>query len=146
MVKIGDVFYINTKKGRYYFQYMKRIPKFSYMIRVFSKDCDNKTENIEGIINMPVLFWIFFPLISAEKQKVIHKYGHVPIDKEKIKIVPMILFIKKITYYPFIFKSNNIHSNAQMRAKNIKEISISDEGGKKLRKIAMKRISLSARA
>ncbi|MBV1830232.1 hypothetical protein HNW77_04540 [Komagataeibacter sp. AV436] len=56
------------------------------MIRVFSKDCDNKTENIEGIINMPVLFWIFFPLISAEKQKVIHKYGHVPIDKEKIKI------------------------------------------------------------
>ncbi|MCT1532318.1 YifB family Mg chelatase-like AAA ATPase [Sphingobacterium daejeonense] len=45
------------------------------------------------------------------------------------------------------FKRNpNIHANAHMRAKNIQEICIIDEGGKKLLKKAMERLNLSARA
>jgi len=43
-------------------------------------------------------------------------------------------------------KFPNIHSNAQMRAKNIQEICIIEEGGKKLLKMAIERLNLSARA
>ncbi|AQU88482.1 hypothetical protein B0W47_14585 [Komagataeibacter nataicola] len=35
MVKIGDIFYMDTNKGRAYLQYIKRVKKFGWMIRVF---------------------------------------------------------------------------------------------------------------
>lgn len=43
-------------------------------------------------------------------------------------------------------KYPNIHNNAQMRARNIQEICIIDETGRKLLKRAMERLNLSARA
>lgn len=43
-------------------------------------------------------------------------------------------------------KHQHIHSNAQMRARNIQEICIIDEGGRHLLKMAMERLNLSARA
>lgn len=43
-------------------------------------------------------------------------------------------------------KHQHIHSNAQMRARNIQEICIIDEGGRLLLKMAMERLNLSARA
>jgi len=43
-------------------------------------------------------------------------------------------------------KFPKIHSNAQMRARNIQEICIIDDGGRKLLKMAMERLNLSARA
>ena len=43
-------------------------------------------------------------------------------------------------------KYPNIHSNAQMRSRNIQEICIIDENGRNLLKKAMERLNLSARA
>ena len=43
-------------------------------------------------------------------------------------------------------KQPNIHSNAQMRARNIQETCIIDEGGRRLLKMAMERLNLSARS
>ena len=43
-------------------------------------------------------------------------------------------------------KQQHIHSNAQMRARNIQEICIIDDGGRHLLKMAMERLNLSARA
>ncbi len=43
-------------------------------------------------------------------------------------------------------KHQHIHSNAQMRTRNIQEICIIDEGGRHLLKMAMERLNLSARA
>ncbi|MGS0648647.1 hypothetical protein ACU81Q_13575 [Komagataeibacter melomenusus] len=86
MVKVGDVFYINTTKGRGYFQYVKHYPRFSYLIRVFEGIYPDEDQNIAGIVHSPVAFLIFFPLGAADRRKLVHKCGHVPLDEEGQKI------------------------------------------------------------
>lgn len=86
MAKPGDVFYINTKKGRAYLQYIKKVPNFSYMIRVFSGFYEGIHPELTGIVKYPVSFLIFFPIMAAERRKIVHKCGNVPLDEESKKI------------------------------------------------------------
>ncbi|MGS0648288.1 hypothetical protein ACU81Q_11720 [Komagataeibacter melomenusus] len=89
MVKIGDVFYINTKKGRAYLQYIRKIPRFSYMIRVFSGFYpDEGEQDVTEIVKSPVAFIIFFLVYAADRRRVIHKCGYVPLD-EKAREMPV---------------------------------------------------------
>lgn len=90
MAKIGDIYYIDTSNGRSYFQYIRDVPKYSWMIRVFSgfykeHDCKKK-KDINKIAQSPVQFITFFPLITAERGKFVHKCGNVPLDEEAKKM------------------------------------------------------------
>lgn len=86
MVKVGDVFYMDTNKGRAYLQYIKRVEKFGWMIRVFSGFYTENYPDAAEISKSPVAFLTFYPIFSAVRQKLAHKVGHVPLDAESQKI------------------------------------------------------------
>ncbi|MHC8393470.1 hypothetical protein ACYZT8_07365 [Pseudomonas sp. LB3P93] len=72
MIKIGDVFAIETTSGKAYFQFVKKIPPMGSLIRVLPGTY-NELPDLDALVEEKTNFWIFFPVSAALKQGIIHK-------------------------------------------------------------------------
>lgn len=78
MVKVGDVFEIETAKGRAYFQYFGKAPVMGALIRVLPGTYDADPE-LSKLVEEKTNFWVFFPVSASLKQGVIKKKGNFPL-------------------------------------------------------------------
>jgi hypothetical protein len=67
MIKIGDVFAIETTSGKAYFQFVKKIPPMGSLIRVLPGTY-NELPDLDALVEEKTNFWIFFPVSAALKQ------------------------------------------------------------------------------
>jgi hypothetical protein len=72
MIKIGDVFAIETKSGKAYFQFVKKIPPMGSLIRVLPGTYHDEPD-LNALVEEKTNFWIFFPVSAALKQGIIQK-------------------------------------------------------------------------
>lgn len=79
-IVLGDVFEIETSKGKGYLQCVKLPEKTSEVekIKVFS-DLFKKRPRIEDIINSKKFYYIDFPLIAAYKKGIVAFVENVPL-------------------------------------------------------------------
>jgi len=81
-IELGDIFEIDTRKGKAYFQCV-RIDKIKLdLIKVFNKIYQKRPESIESVITVKDNYFIGFALSTAYRRKLVEKVGNVtlPID------------------------------------------------------------------
>jgi len=88
-IELGDIFEINTVKGKGYFQCVKIDKRNCDTIKVFNQLYDEKPVSIENVTNIPDFYFIGFALGPAFKRKLVEKVGNVslPIGLELPKYV-----------------------------------------------------------
>ncbi|MFK3799582.1 MULTISPECIES: hypothetical protein [unclassified Pseudomonas] len=87
MLKRGDVFSIEVKAGKAYFQYVEKLPSFGPLIRVLP-GVFSASPDFDVLVPSPSNFWVFFPISAALKNRVIDKIGNYPLpDHSKTKPV-----------------------------------------------------------
>ena len=78
-IKVGDVFEIETAKGKAYFHYMFDDKDIGALIRILPFFHDNTPDNIKEIVKQKELFFIYFPLKYAVKLKIVNPVSNVPV-------------------------------------------------------------------
>lgn len=83
MVKfeLGDIFEIETSKGKGYFQCVHSDELRGELIKVFNHLFLNKPENIENILFDYDFYYLGFPLESAYRKKIVQKVGYMSLPK-----------------------------------------------------------------
>ncbi|WP_422861153.1 hypothetical protein [Flagellimonas sp. W118] len=82
-IELGDVFGIETSKGRGYLQYVK-VPKDTSeveKVKVFSRLFEQKPETIESVVLSEDFYYIDFPLSAAYKKKIVTFVENVPLPQ-----------------------------------------------------------------
>ena len=77
-IKVGDIFEIETAKGKAYFQYMLDDKEIGALIKILPGLYDNTPDNIKEILEKE-LFFVYFPLKYAVKLKIVKPISHVPV-------------------------------------------------------------------
>lgn len=85
MVKAGDVFKIKTSRGDAYFQYVKKVSPMGALIRVLPGTFNDDAPDIDELIQAETNFWVFFPVVAAEKCGVIEKISNYSVPVHSIK-------------------------------------------------------------
>jgi hypothetical protein len=75
-VQIGDIIEIPTAKGLAYAQYTHQHRTYGGLIRVFDPLFANQPNSFSDLINAPVRFSTFFPVVAAIKNGVFRVVGH----------------------------------------------------------------------
>lgn len=70
-IKIGDVFEIETPKGKGYLQYVYHNKTLGELIRVLPGLYCGLPQDLPNIVNAKELYFIHFPLRAAYKQKIV---------------------------------------------------------------------------
>jgi|SRR5450830_1436947 len=76
MIKAGDVFSMQTASGSAYFQFVKKNPLMGALIRVLPGMYLNEPD-LDELVQKETNFWIFFPVGSALKKKIIQRVKNV---------------------------------------------------------------------
>ena len=79
MIKPGDVFSIEVRGGKAYFQFINKNKTMSSLIRVLPGIHEQSSGDISDIAIQPTRFWTFFPVAESLKDSVIQKEGNYPI-------------------------------------------------------------------
>lgn len=97
MIKPGDVFEIHTAKGVAYFQFVKKIPPMGSLIRILPGTHDGKFVDRCILAEQETNFWIFFPVATALKRKLVRKvdYCDIPLHARKTPIFRSGWWIRK---------------------------------------------------
>jgi hypothetical protein len=77
-VELGDIFEINTRKGKSYFQCVKIDKLRWHIIKVFNQLFD-ETPSLETIVNVHDCYFIGFALDVAFKRKLVERVGNIPL-------------------------------------------------------------------
>jgi len=78
-INLGDIFGIDTNKGKGYFQCVKIDKLRCDTIKVFNQLYDERPSSIESITNVNDTYFIGFPLSVALHRKLVSKVGYVPL-------------------------------------------------------------------
>ncbi len=89
MAKLGDVFEIEIDKQKAYFQYTFKYVPFGYLIRILPGLYTDKCDNIQELVEQKQRFWIFYPLGTAIRRKLITKVGNFAIPTYAQELPPM---------------------------------------------------------
>lgn len=81
-IKLGDIFEIDTLKGKAYFQCVKIDKLRGDMIRVFNKLYKEQPNPIESTINVKDSYFIGFALSAANHKKLVKKVWNVPLEDD----------------------------------------------------------------
>ena len=83
MMKIGDVFSIQTAKGKAYFQYTAKNQLMGPLIRVLpgTYSTDFSREKLIILVEEHTNFWVFFHISSALKLGIVQKIGNFSIPQ-----------------------------------------------------------------
>lgn len=87
MIKSGDVFSIKLSNGSAYFQFARKNPLMGSLIRVLPGIYTNEPD-LNELVEKEKNFWVFFPVGSALKKKVIQKVKNIllPIHAKEFPI------------------------------------------------------------
>lgn len=80
-IKVGDVFEIDTPKGRAYIQYVLKNKMIGELIRVLPGVYENQPDNLLQIVNAKEEYFVHFPVKAANKQKIINLMGNFGLPK-----------------------------------------------------------------
>lgn len=80
-MKIGDIFELETPKGKAYLHFIYKDKATGYLVRVLPGLYSARPTDLEELVTLKERFMVFFPLSTANKQKIIQKIGHYPADK-----------------------------------------------------------------
>lgn len=75
-IKIGDVFEINTPKGKAYLHYIHKDSVTGELIRVLQGLYSERPANIDQLAGLAERYIISFPLSVAAKQNIVEFVGH----------------------------------------------------------------------
>lgn len=75
--KVGDVFEIETSKGKAYLHYIYEDPIACELIRVMPGLYTELPQDLEEIVKMEERYMISFPLKAAYRRKIVERVGHV---------------------------------------------------------------------
>ncbi|MCB9045969.1 MAG: hypothetical protein H6550_07500 [Chitinophagales bacterium] len=79
-IKPGDVFEINTARGRAYLHYIYMDENLGELIRILPGLYSDMPENIQEIVQMPERYVLYFPLNLAYKKKIVSLVGSHPVS------------------------------------------------------------------
>jgi hypothetical protein len=82
-IKLGDIFEINTPKGKAYLHYIYKDDTIGELIRVLPGLFPDRPLSFEDIVCCEERFLIFFPLSIACKRKIVEYVGFYPADNFK---------------------------------------------------------------
>jgi hypothetical protein len=74
--KIGDVMEIPTTKGLAYAQYTHQHTQFGGLIRVFDAIFESRPRDFSELVQGPVRFSTFFPVVAAIKRQIFKIVAH----------------------------------------------------------------------
>jgi hypothetical protein len=74
-IKIGDIFEINTPRGKAYLHYIYKDPVIGELIRVLQGLYSERPSNFDELAGSKERYIISFPLTSATKQKIVEPVG-----------------------------------------------------------------------
>ena len=78
-IQLGDVFELETPKGLAYLQYAYYDPQMGELIRVAPGTYGTRPANLATVIAGCEIFYTFFPLATALKQKIIRRISNYEI-------------------------------------------------------------------
>lgn len=79
-IKLGDIFEINTPKGKAYLHYSYMDNDLGELIRVLPGLFPERPANFDQLAGANERFMVFFPLSAANKLKIVEQVGHYPAD------------------------------------------------------------------
>lgn len=83
LLKIGDVFSIETLNGIAYFQYVHKNEDIGSLIRILPNLYkDHQKDRLNKFVEQKELYLIHFPLGAALRRKIVSKMGNYPIPKD----------------------------------------------------------------
>lgn len=82
-IQVGDLFEIETPKGRGYFQYVYLNPKTDIeLISVLPGLYSEEPQKIEDLVQKKEAFFVHFPARAAYRRKIIRLIGHYELPSE----------------------------------------------------------------
>ena len=82
---IGSIVEIATPRGYAYAQYTLRHANYGHLIRVMKGLYEDPQTDLDFLVNKTTLFFIFFPLAKALKEKVVKCIGERPVPDSAAK-------------------------------------------------------------
>jgi len=82
-IKIGDIFEINTPKGKAYLHYIYKDKTTGDLVRILSGLYYDRPANFDELAGSKELYMVSFPLSAANKQKIVERVGYYPADNFK---------------------------------------------------------------
>lgn len=79
-IKVGDIFEINTPKGKAYLHYIYKDKETGDLIRVLTGLYSERPASFDKLAGSKENYMVFFPLSAAAKQKIVEQVGHYPAD------------------------------------------------------------------
>jgi len=80
-VKIGDIFEINTTKGRAYLHYIYKDKAIGELVRILPGLYVDRPVNFDELASSKEKYMIYFPLGAANRQKIVEQVGYHSADK-----------------------------------------------------------------
>ena len=75
-IKVGDIFEIDTAKGKAYLHYIYKDKAIGDLIRVLPGLYSERLASFDKLATSKEMFVVFFPLSPACKQKIVELVGH----------------------------------------------------------------------
>jgi hypothetical protein len=75
-IKIGDIFEINTSKGKAYLHYVYKDPTIGELVRVLPGLYAKKPDDMDKLAVSEERYLIFFPLLAAFNREIVDYAGH----------------------------------------------------------------------
>jgi len=79
-IKTGDIFEIETSKGKAYLHYAFKDETNGELIRVLPGLYSDQPKNLKELAVEDERFLVFFPLSAANRKKIVKKVGHHDLD------------------------------------------------------------------
>ena len=79
-IKIGDIFEINTSKGKAYLHYVFKDETNGDLVRILSGLYSDRPAELESLASKKESFFLFFPLSAANRKKIVEKVGYYVSD------------------------------------------------------------------
>lgn len=77
-IRVGDLFEINTPKGKGYLHYIYKDSVTGEMIRVLQGLYPERPTDLSDIVRLEERYIISFPLLAATKKGIVKAIGHYP--------------------------------------------------------------------
>lgn len=80
-IKLGDIFEIETAKGKAYLHYICKDKELGELVRVLEGLYNERPASFDELAGTPEAFMVFFPLSAANRRKIVEKVGNFSSDK-----------------------------------------------------------------
>lgn len=79
-IRVGDIFEINTPKGKAYLHYIYKDETVGELIRVLPGLYSERPASFDNLATSKERYMVFFPLSAANKRKLVEQVSQYPAD------------------------------------------------------------------